>query len=99
MNDTTNGKIELGRFQGMVLEALETLKKNADRDVEADHLERQRLYDHIALQHDKTNARIDRLSEEISQKKSDARATSAKISGIIVGVGLALQGVFLWWTT
>lgn len=79
-----NGKLEQGIFQGRVLEALDTLKEaNVDN-----RLEHRRLF-----------KLIERLAGELATRKADSRAAAAKVSGLVVGVGVAIQGVVLWWTS
>lgn len=77
-----NNKLTQGIFQGRVLEALDNLKKaNAEN----------------TLEHRRMFKRLDELTDELATRKADSRVDAAKISGIIVGIGVVIQGA-LWWT-
>lgn len=79
-----NGKLEQGIFQGRVLEALDMLKE-ANVENKQEH---RRLF-----------KQLETVSNELATRKADSRAAAAKVSGLVVGVGVVIQGVVLWWTT
>lgn len=79
MTDTTNGKLEQGIFQGMVLEALDMLK-DAKEDNTQEH---RRLFE-----------RIEEVAEELASRKSSANVSAAKTSGVMMGCWATIQGLF-----
>lgn len=74
-----NGVLAQGIFQGRVLEALDMLK-NAKADNTEEH---RRLFE-----------RIEEVAEELASRKSNARASAAKTSGIMMGCWATIQGLF-----
>jgi conjugal transfer/entry exclusion protein len=96
MNDS-NGKKEQGRFEGMVLEALDNIKKDIGDMQMRDRNEHQRLYDKIHSSTGDCSEQINELRKQIGGVEKKYRATAATVSGIVTSVGMAIQGAFLWW--